>query len=323
MTEATPDVSIILVSYRSGDDLARCLPTIDAGLGRLRGEVIVVENAESAGTREIVERAYPRARYIDAGWNAGFAGGNNIGVREARAEYVLLLNPDTAIEPGSLERLHAAIDASPDVAAAGPKVVAGDGLAQASCWKGPSVLRVCASLFLIDHLARIGFARSLSPKYYDLDEQEPTNVDAISGCCFFSRRSVMEALGGFDEAYWMYAEENDLCARMRSAGHRIVYVPTAVITHFGGAGTHDFDLPWRLHVEGNRDRLFRRNVGGVGYVLYLFLQLLIAFRRSVVAAVRYIITLGARNCVGIETAVLLWRLGLRSAPAVPGKPAID
>jgi N-acetylglucosaminyl-diphospho-decaprenol L-rhamnosyltransferase len=227
---ASPRISAVVVSYNTRGDLLRCLeallapapPTLD---------VIVVDNASSDGSAEAVRARFPAVHVIANTANLGFSKANNIGLRAAAGEYALLLNSDCEVRPGAVAALAAVLDAHPKVALAGPRHVGTDGHPQVSF--GPNLTPVAE--WRQGRLVRgvkAGRAEALrEAAALSASESEP---DWLSASCLLARRAALDAVGGFDELFFLYEEDVDLCLRLRRAGWRIVFTPTAEVVHHLG-----------------------------------------------------------------------------------------
>ena len=175
----------------------------------------------------MVAAEFPEVRLIRNAENIGFARGNNIGIAASTGRYVLLLNSDTIVPPGTLARLVAFMDAHPQAGACSPRLLQPDGTPQPYAFGCDPTL----GYLLRRGVNRLLFRRPL----HDWAVAEPIEVDWVSGACLLVRREAIDQVGGLDEAMFMYFEDNDWCRRMRLAGWQVYYVPTVEITHIGGA----------------------------------------------------------------------------------------
>lgn len=311
-----PDVSVIIVSYDSGDELLACLESIEAHSDDLDVEVVVIETSARADSLDAAKVRFPSIITQLAKGNIGYTGGNNLGIQLTRGKYILFLNPDTLVGEGAINRLRDVARSNADCGAVGPRVLNRDKSVQPSCSRAPTLLRVIASTLLLDRLP----LAAVRTRYTEGDLHKLVRVDTVSGCCMLVPRAVLDSVGGFDEAFWMYCEEDDLCARMRHADYSVYFEPGASIIHFGGAQTSDFSMAWRLHVEKNRRRLFRKHHGVLSFCAYRVVVVLDSVRRVATRALRAVLRRDARafGQLRIEVAVLLWRVGARSDPEFPG-----
>lgn len=246
------DLAIITVSYNTRELLADCLDAALAGLVRsgLEGEIWVVDNASSDGSAEMVRQRFPTVRLLAHDQNVGFAAGNNLALaeiepgREAAPGYVLLLNPDTRVLGDALGEMVRFLDGAPDAGAAGAALVHGDGTFQHSAFAFPGLLQIFLDFFPLHHRLLESPLNGRYPRRL-YEAGRPFPVDHPLGAALMVRGETLARVGGFDERFFMYCEEIDLCRRIRSAGWQIFCVPRARIVHLVGQSTGQF-----------RDRMF-------------------------------------------------------------------
>lgn len=228
----TARVSAVVVNWNTRQLLERCLESLaDAGAG-LVDETIVVDNASTDDSARMVREGFPSVRLIESVRNEGFARANNRGVRAAHGEYVLLLNTDAFLAAGALRAMIALMDLLPEAGLVGARLQNADGTFQASHTPFPTLWRE----FLI--LSSLG--RALFGPWYPSrgpGDSRPLLVDYVEGACMLARRHAYLFVGGFDEGYFMYAEDVDLCRAIRDAGWEVWYQPDAVVTHLGGGSS--------------------------------------------------------------------------------------
>jgi hypothetical protein len=256
------DVSIVIVSHNVRDLVAACLGSIDAERSRsgLFIETLLCDSASADGTAEHVAAAFPWARVLPSRQNLGFTGGNNRGLRLARGRHLLLLNPDTELRPGAIDALASHLDAHPDVAAVGPRLVRGDGSTQPSRRRFPGRLTgFVESTVLQRWLADAAPLR----RYYmaDLPDDREHDVDWLVGAAIMLRAEALRAVGLFDERYFMYSEEVDLCRRIKAAGWRIVYLPTATVVHHEGKSSQQNPTQRDLRFHESRFLYYAKHHG--------------------------------------------------------------
>jgi hypothetical protein len=231
-----PDLTAIIVNFNAGDDLRRALQSIADEMRGADWEVIVVDNASVDGSASIADEFAPQASLVRNAVNVGFARGVNQGLAAARAPLVLIMNPDCRLEPGALGGLRAALDAHAAWAIAGPRILDPDGAVQGSARGDPDML---TGLFGRSTVLRRLFPGLAVSKRNVVDDvpgarspkPEARIVDWVSGACMLARRDVLARVGGFDERYFMYWEDADLCRRLRARGYAILYVPHATAVH--------------------------------------------------------------------------------------------
>lgn len=251
MAEPSPpdpiDVSVLLVSFNTRDLTLRCLQRLLPDLAAVSGEVILVDNASHDGSPEAVRAAFPGVRVIDSPRNLGFGAANNLAIRHARGRFLMLLNTDALVEPGTTHGLLGHLEAHPEAAVAGPKLLNPDGSTQPSCYAYPTPGRAW--------LENLGLIRLFKPgsRWGDTRRWPHDRTRAVAwvvGACLLVRREVVEQVGGFDERFFLYAEETDWQKRIRDAGWSIRFTPEARVTHLGGAsGASDRPRVHRLFFE--------------------------------------------------------------------------
>jgi GT2 family glycosyltransferase len=214
-------LAILIVSYNARADLERCLESLHAAPPQLAHEIVVIDNHSNDGSAA-AGRRWPGVRVIALDENVGFARANNIGLRATRSVDVLLLNSDTIVPPGAIDRLVAALDREPDVAIVGPRLVDGSGRAELSFG------RMIAPL---NELRQKRLARSAAVTRLTRDRHYP---DWVSGACLLVRRADAEAVGGLDERFFMYTEDVDFCAAVRARGRRVLFTPEVEVVHLRG-----------------------------------------------------------------------------------------
>jgi N-acetylglucosaminyl-diphospho-decaprenol L-rhamnosyltransferase len=252
---SSPRVSAVVVSYNTRDLLLRCLDALHAH-ARVPFETIVVDNASADGSAEAVRARFPAARVIANPSNLGFSRANNLALREARGELVLVLNSDCEVGPGAVEAMSAILEARLDVAIVGPRTVGADGRPQMSF--GPRLTPVAEwwqrRLVRGVKEGRTDALREVASR--TAGEQEP---DWVSASCLLARRRVLEAVGGFDESFFLYEEDVDLCLRVRAAGWRVVYTPTAEVVHHLGRSMDQAPGLARLEYHRSHLRFYRKH----------------------------------------------------------------
>jgi GT2 family glycosyltransferase len=225
-------LSVIIVSYNTCEMTLECLRVLFDNLSGTKVEVFVVDNASSDGSVAAIKDAYTSVKLIENQENTGFGAANNMAMEKATGRYFLLLNSDAFPCTGAIDTLLQAIEEHPRAAAIGPRLLNRDGTLQRSCWRFPSPTQAWIENLGISSLLR---GRSRWGDYRRWEHDSERAVDFVIGACLLVRREVWEKIGGFDPAFWMYAEETDWQKRMRSAGYEIWFTPRASVEHWGGA----------------------------------------------------------------------------------------
>ena len=224
-----PLVSIIIVNYNGADVIIECLESLCTNLKQISYEIIVVDNASQDGSPESIIRQFSKVILLQQPKNLGFGAANNIGVNHARGEFIFFLNSDTVLINDILPTLIAKINQSPQVGIIGPKLLNSDGSFQFSVSKEISILGEFQTLQQVKQY-RNPATRSTLAQIYGYEQ----NVDIVVGAAMLMRRSLFKEVGGFDESFFMYFEESDLCKRVRDLGYTILYTPEANLIHLGG-----------------------------------------------------------------------------------------
>lgn len=234
--EVTHDVSVVIVSYNTRDLTMDCVRSVLEHADELSVEVIVVDNQSRDGSSEALRAAFPQIVVIDSPANGGFSYGNAVGVEQAHGRYILLLNPDTRVFAGGLERCIALMEADPDLGIIGPRVLLEDGSEDPTLIRFYTLSRFALNA-VIPHRLMTATTWLGDPRYAGLDRGQAHSVDAVAGCYMFARREVFEQAGGLDTRFFMYGEEVEWCHRVRRHGFDIRYTPDVEIFHLSGAST--------------------------------------------------------------------------------------
>jgi N-acetylglucosaminyl-diphospho-decaprenol L-rhamnosyltransferase len=234
-----PPLQVVIVSYRCETLLRSCLRSLRDHSPEREMSVHVVDNASGDGTAPMVEREFGDVRLTRCARNLGFGAANNLAIRAGEEPYVLALNPDTEITAGALDRLCGLLDERPELGIVGPRLALLDGSFDHAAKRSfPTPLGA------LGHFARIGrrssAGRLAQYRATELGEHQPGAVDAVNGAFMLIRRAALEQVGLFDEGYWMYMEDLDLCYRFAEAGWITWYEPSVTVIHAkaGTSGKH-------------------------------------------------------------------------------------
>jgi GT2 family glycosyltransferase len=282
-------LSIVIVSWNTRQFLRKCLASIEQNPPEGPFEVLVVDNASSDSSAEMVRSRFPQVRLIANQKNAGFAAANNQAIHISRGAYVLLLNPDTEVKPGALQTLVAFMDDHPQAGGAGARLLNPAGSAdeepslQPSSSPAPGLGREFARLFHLPGVRADG--------YYEMsgwDLGTPRLVEVLLGACLLVRRSVLDQIGLLDEGYFIYSEETDLCTRIRRAGYQLFWVPQAQVIHSGGQSTRQAAEDMFLQLYQSKVRYFRKHHGWAAVLMYKAILIAAAVGRLLVTPVALI-----------------------------------
>lgn len=318
-------VSVIIVNYNVKYFLELCLHSVYRALQDIAAEVIVVDNNSTDGSEALVSQKFAQVIFIGNKDNKGFAKANNQGYAAAKGEYVLFLNPDTVLPEDFFTKTLAYMDAHPQAGGIGPRLIDGKGAFAPDAKKSFPTLSV--ALFKATGINKLFPRSTYFNKYYavHIGEHETAAVEALSGCCMMMRKDAVDKAGGaFDEDYFMYFEDGDLCYRIRKAGYSNVYFPQTTVVHYKGESTRKATLSYvkifneafaifaRKHYGAGNARLFLLfiNIGVVLRALISgFKMLLNTFRMPLLDAIVLCLTLFAIKEFYLEKMV--------NIPAIP------
>lgn len=262
MIATRPILSVVIVAYKSRGEIVACLDSLPAAIASGELEIIVVDNSVGTpdGVMDLVDRGSPRVRYVGPEGNVGFGRANNIGYRLSHGECVLFLNPDTVANASAIEHCVARVLAEPDVGMISPRLALADGSMDLACRRGIPTLwdGFCRAAGLAAVFPRVAWFSGYNMTH--LPEDATHEVGAVNGAFMLGRRAVFDAVAGpgagevFDESFFMYGDDLDLCIRVARAGFRIVYDGRVGITHLKGLSVaRDYDRMASAIFDANRD----------------------------------------------------------------------
>jgi GT2 family glycosyltransferase len=261
MTDA-PTLSIVVLSWNTKALTLACLRALFGETPRHTREVIVVDNGSSDGSADAIADAYPQVVLVRNAENRLYAEGNNQGAERARGTWLCILNSDTEVRPGALDRMVDFLAEHPDYGAVAPKLVNPDGTVQRACRRFPGLFDPLVDSTPVRHTppGRRRWARS---RMHDFDHESTRDVEQPPGACLVLRRTEYEALGGLDTSLSLFYNDVDLCKRLWNGGRRIRYLAEAEVVHHEGASTSGHGA-WNSFWFVNREAYFRKHHGLVG-----------------------------------------------------------
>lgn len=284
-----PDLSIIIVSYNTRELLRECLASLDEAC--LQTEIIVVDNASSDGSAAMVQREFPHVRLVANTENRGFGAACNQGLKLAGGRYLLILNADVRATPGALARLVEFMEAHPEASACGGQLRYPDGRIQPSCAGELTLWAVsCEQTGLAKLFPRTRLFGGYWRTWWDFDST--IEVEQVMGACMLLRRLPNGSPPLFDEGYFLYCEDTDLCYRLRLAGGRIFYVHDAVFIHHLGASGEPMRAQMVIYYNRGKERFFRKFHGRWASVACYLLNRLGALLRFGAGLLLCLFTLG-------------------------------
>lgn len=253
------ELSITICSWNTIADTRACLQSLRDASGEGNFEVIVVDNASSDGSAEMVENEFPEFRLLRQNTNLGFTGGHNLAIAQRKGVNVALLNSDTVVHPGAVSTLIAYMAHNPDAGVVGPKLLNPDGSLQYSCRRFPNpVAAAFRNTFLGRWFPNNKYVRTYL--MHDFDHTVAREVDWVSGAAMFIQGPLVDKIGALDPSYFMYCEDTDYCKRAWQSGFKVVYVPDAVITHAIGRSTDRVANKMIVRFHRSMFRFFRKHL---------------------------------------------------------------
>jgi N-acetylglucosaminyl-diphospho-decaprenol L-rhamnosyltransferase len=244
--QASERVVAVIVNYNAGEALSECVASLaSAGVS----EIVVVDNKSSDGSAELAAREFPHIKTLFPTRNLGYGGGANFGAKNTAGEYILVCNPDLIVRPGGVAALESTLDNRPEIALTGPMLLESSGVVYPSGREFPGMGEAIGHGFL--GLFWGGNPWTKRYRHIGSDQHTPRLADWVSGAFFLVRRDAFESVGGFDDRYFMYVEDVDLCWRLKRKGWEIWYDPTAQVVHEQGlsASQHPYKMLVAHHLS--------------------------------------------------------------------------
>ncbi len=310
----------MIVSWNVRPLLERCLASILLRVDSSRNdcEIIVVDNASTDDSVQVVARRFPTVKLIAAERNLGFARGNNVGLGQATGTYLLLLNPDTEVVGTALSSMVDYMEAHPDIGVLGPRLLFPDGRTQPSRRRFPTLATALVESTVVQQwFPNMPMLRT----YYvqDRSDDQEQDVDWLVGACLLVRRQAWEQVGPLDEQFFMYSEELDWCRRFKMSGWRVAYFPDAQIIHHEGQSSGQVAPARHIYFQTSKVQYFRKHHGPlVGEALRIYLLFIYAYqlglevakwlvghkrplRRERIQAYRQVLRSGLRPSTGAQS----------------------
>ncbi len=289
------------MNHNGGELLRNCLSDL---IAEQVDEVIVVDNASTDGSAELLEASMLMAgvRVLQVGLNIGYGAAANRGIAACDAPRVVVCNPDLRVHRGSIEILSAALESDPTLAVVGPCILEPDGSVYPSARRFPSLvdagMHAILGMFFPDNKFTRNYRMQDGERMQDGDRMQdgensvyssPREVDWVSGAFFMARREALEEIGGFDEGYFMYGEDVDLCWRIHQAGYGVAYIPEAVVTHERAYSTRKH--PYRMLIEHHRStmRFASRRYSGFSFALLAVPMAILLATRATIALIQQVV----------------------------------
>lgn len=271
------EISVIIVNYNVKAYLANCIESVLSSKGDIHYEIIVIDNASVDGSAEYIKQLYPNVSIIINQRNVGFGKANNQGFKMAKGKYVLALNPDTVIHEDTLVTLYEFMESDPSIGISTCKILNADGSFSLDTMRNiPTPISALLRVFGLEN--KIGSGKHA---YFlkNLDTSQVQDIPIISGAFMFLRADLLEKLGGFDERFFMYFEDTDLCLRARKEGYRIVFHPETSVVHYRGESTRKHKIDHHLIFNTSLYQFYKKHyTTGYGFLFRAIITIGIFFR---------------------------------------------
>lgn len=310
------DLSIVIVNWNTKNYLQKCLSSIYGNIKNITFEIIVVDNASSDSSVEMVRSEFPSAILIENKSNLGYGAANNKGIVVSKGKYILILNPDTIIFPNSIQNLIAFLDGNPRAGAVGPKILNPDDSIQFECARNfpTPVTEFYALSTMYKRFSKSKIFGKYLMSYWDHNDQR--EVDLLSGACMLVRRKVFDEVGLFDEDFFMYTEETDFFYRIKQKEWKVYFLPSAKIEHLWGKSTEQ--LPYSMAVEARKtmELFFKKHYGLRAVFAHRVAVIFASFFMQVFSLFMYLLAKGeerlkAKNIFLKNNFMLRWALGFK------------
>ncbi len=282
-------ISVIIVSWNAKKYLEQCLQSIRSCSDASAAEIIVVDNASTDGSPEIVRERFSDVKLICNSDNLGFAKANNIGIGQSHGKYLFLINSDVVVYPNCFSSITNYMEAQPQIGLLGPRITGFDGKVQRSCMGYPSLWNLfCRAILLATLFPRFKVFNGYELSHWAHDEVK--EVDVINGCFWTVRREAIEEIGLMDENFFMYAEDIDWCKRFNNAGWKVVYYPLVEALHYGGASSSNAPIRFYIEMQNANLRFWGKHYGSFSLGVYRCILLLHQSLRTLGYSMYYLLT---------------------------------
>lgn len=280
------DISVIIVNWNTKEMLLDCLKSLTKQNISYTNEIIVVDNGSTDGSQEAVRAAFPDVQIIENNANLGFAKANNIGILKSRGRYVCLINSDVIVMDNCLQHLMTFMDSNTKIGIAGPKILNPNLTLQNSCRSLPTLWNNLSPALGLDKIFKnMPFFSGVNMRFFD--HRSVRKVEALAGCCLIIRKTALDQVGLFDEQYFIYFEETDLCKRFGQAGWDIVFCPDASIIHHHGASSAKDPARFNIEQMKSQMKYWKKYNSRITLIIFQFILLLQHGARLILRSILY------------------------------------
>jgi hypothetical protein len=288
------DISIIIINWNTKEILLDCLKSLEKETSSYPREIIVVDNGSSDGTQAAVRALFPAVRIIENNENLGFAKANNIGIMKSSGRYVCLVNSDVIVIENCLQQLITFMDSNPNIGISGPKTMSTDFSIQNTCRKLPTLWTTfCGAAHLNKIFPESDVFSNVHMAFFD--HYSIRKVEGLAGCCLMIRKTALDQVGLFDEQFFIYSEETDLCKRFWNAGWEVVFYPYASIIHHHGASSSKDPIRFNVEQMKSQMKYWKKYNGSITIIIFQFILLVQHGVRLILRSLFYIFATQARR----------------------------
>jgi GT2 family glycosyltransferase len=295
--------AVAIVNYNTREHLRTCLASVES---EAPSEVVVVDNASSDHSVEMVKADFPWVTLRENKINPGYGAAANRAIACCTAKYVLLLNSDTLLRHGAIQALASYLDSHPRAAIVGPRLINPNGTVQGSCYPFPTPVN---TLLVNTSLGRlVGYVPLLRDYYLPTWRHNTARlVDWVKGAALAIRREAFEAVGGFDESFFMYCEETDLCYRLWSAGWQVHFAPVTSVVHIGGVSTMQVRTDMAVQFFASLKQFYERHYSKVPLIEMVGIVKSIMLLRLLIDGTRLCFTRELGKCAALAGDISAWK----------------
>jgi GT2 family glycosyltransferase len=307
-------VSIVIVTWNCKKYLKECLDSLAEQRREPQTEIIIVDNASTDGSPELVRDSYPEVTLIRSSENLGFTKGNNVGIRKCSGEYVLLINPDVNVLDGCIHKMLDYMEKNPRIGLLGPRMLGADGKSDRSYMGAPTLWNLFCRALALDALFPKSKLFGGFLMFY-FDRSRIAEVDILNGWFWATRREALDEVGLLDENLFMYGDDLDWSKRFRDAGWKVVYFPEAEAIHYGGGTTARAPLRFAVEMQKANFQYWQKNYGKVSQFAYRSIIALHQLIRMIAYSLLFLNPMTNREDAGAKLrrsrACFQWAIGYR------------
>jgi len=286
--------TVAIVNYNTKDFLDKCLNSIYKFGSKYDIDVIVVDNNSNDGSVRMVRNNYPDVKLITNSENIGYTAAANKAIKATNSDFIMLLNTDTEVFRGSIDKIIEYLENNPDVGVVGPKTIDSLGNVHLSCRRFPSFKEAAMHVLIGIFWSKNPYTRKY--KMIDFDHDKEVKIDWVSGACMALRRKALKEVGLFDERYYMYVEDLDICKRMWQAGWEVRYFPKAIVLHHIGGSTKGAGIELFYQQQKSVFRYFLKNYGNTWRIIFSpLLAIALGFRILIFSIIKIYDKFGKRK----------------------------